>query len=248
MASRQQKPPIRIPALSSENSNPATIFFLHGYDDDAEGFVNIAQQFQAANKLPHLKWVFPNAPWNHEAMANAWYPPTSFSPIPVGRSSTENEEDEDEFNEEGEDEILSSVEYLCTLIDEEIKSGVKTERIVIGGFSQGCAISLVTSLASRYQGKIGGVVALSGYLPRGKKIFEGRKKFMKDESKMKVLLAHGTKDMLVPMRVFRDTKARVERTIGEEALESKEYEGMGHVTSGAEFRDICTFLEKILPE
>lgn len=179
------------------------------------------------------------------------YPPTSFSPIPVGRSSSaENEEDEDEFNEEGEDEILGSVEYLCTLIDEEIKSGVKPSRIVIGGFSQGCAISLVTGLASRYQGKIGGVVALSGYLPRGKKILEGRKGFVKQEGGegMRILLAHGTKDLLVPMRVFRDTKARVVRTVGEEALQAKEYEGMGHVTSGAEFRDICTFLEKVVPE
>lgn len=184
-------------------------------------------------------------------MANAWYPPTSFSPIPVGRSSAGNEnEEEDEFNEEGEEEILSSAEYLCTLIDEEIKNGVKPSRIVIGGFSQGCAISLVTGLASRYQGKIGGVVALSGYLPRGKKILEARKGFVKQDAGegMKVLLAHGTKDLLVPMRVFRDTKKRVERTVGEEMVESKEYEGMGHVTSGAEFRDICTFLEKLVPE
>jgi predicted esterase len=187
-------------------------------------------------------------------MANAWYPPTSFSPIPVGRSTQSSieaeEEDEDEFSEEGEEEILKSVEYLCGLIDEEIKKGVKPERILIGGFSQGCAISLVTAMASRYQGKIGAVVALSGYLPRGKQILEGRRKYTKQESGqgMKIFLAHGTKDMLVPMRVFRDTRARVVRTVGEEVLESREYEGMGHVTSGVELRDVCAFLEKIVPE
>ncbi|KAE8444341.1 hypothetical protein EG329_000651 [Mollisiaceae sp. DMI_Dod_QoI] len=175
-----QKPPQRIPAPNAGTSNPATIIFLHGYDDDADGWINIAQQFHAANKLPHLTWVFPNAPWNLEAMANAWYTPTSFSPIPVGRSAQssvqkEEEEDEDEFNEEGEEEILKSVEYLSGLIDGEVKNGVKLERIVIGGFSQGCAVSLVTALASRYQGKIGAVVGLSGYLPRGKKIMEGRR-------------------------------------------------------------------------
>ncbi|KUJ13868.1 alpha/beta-hydrolase [Mollisia scopiformis] len=252
----KQKPPQRVEAPSSRTSNPATFFFLHGYDDDADGCINIAQQFHAANKLPHMSWVFPNAPWNHDAMANAWYPPTSFSPIPVGRSTQasfqaeEEEEEEDEFNEEGEEEILKSVEYLCSLIDEEIKKGVKPERIVVGGFSQGCAISLVTALASRYQGRIGVVVGLSGYLPRGRKIMERRRKFVKQEDGkgMKVFLAHGTKDMLVPMRVFRDTKARLARTVGEEALESWEYEGMGHVTSGAEFRDMCTFLERIVPE
>ena len=79
---------------------------------------------------------------------------------------------------------------------------------------------------------------------------EGRRKYVKQESGqgMKIFLAHGTKDALVPMRVFRDTKARVTRTVGEEALESREYEGMSHVCSGPELRDVCAFLEKIVPE
>lgn len=187
-------------------------------------------------------------------MANAWYPPTSFTPIPVGRSSQSSiqkeDGEDDEFNEEGEDEILQSVEYLCGLIDEEIKKGVRQERIVIAGFSQGCAISLVAGLASRYQGKIGGVVGLSGYLPRGKTILEGRRRYQKEESGkgMRIFLAHGTRDMLVPMRVFRDTKARIVSTVGEEVLESHEYEGMGHVTSGPEFRDMYEFLERVVPK
>jgi predicted esterase len=182
-----------------------------------------------------------------------WYPPTSFSPIPVGRSSKPDDEDDDEFNEEGEDDILESVEYICGLIDEEIKNGVEVGRIVVGGFRQGCAVSLVLGLASRYAGKIGGVVGLSGYLPRGGKIKAARGKFEKagdGEKGMKIFLAHGTKDMLVPMRVFRDTKARVQHTVGEgrEVLECHEYEGMSHVMSGPELRDMCTFLEKVVPE
>jgi hypothetical protein len=50
------------------------------------------------------------------------------------------------------------------------------------------------------------------------------------------------------MRVFRDTKERVALTVGEGFLETHEYEGMGHVTSGPEFRDMCTFLERVVPE
>jgi predicted esterase len=90
-------------------------------------------------------------------MTNAWYTPTSFSPIPVGRPSfsTEPDASDDEFNEEGEDEILASVEYVCGLIDAEIERGVKPERIVVGGFSQGCAVCLITGLASRWKGKLG---------------------------------------------------------------------------------------------
>lgn len=187
-------------------------------------------------------------------MSTAWYPPTAFSPIPVGRSSNPEDEDDDEFNEESEDDILQSVDNICGLIDEEVKKGVEVERIVVGGFSQGCAISLILGMASRYAGKIGGVVGLSGYLPRGPKIKAGREKFKAqkggEEGKqvMKIFLAHGTKDMLVPMRVYRDAKARVAHTAGEEVLETHEYQGMSHVLSGPELRDMCIFLEKVVPE
>lgn len=159
-----QKPPRRIDAPDSTNSKPATFIFLHGFGDDSDGWISetlpvppappglpppvfaailtlstdIAQQFHSANKLPYLSWVFPNAPHNHEAMTNAWYTPTSFSPIPVGRSSENavKEDDDDEFNEEAEDEILKSVEYVCGLIDEEVKRGIDLNRIIVGGFSQ----------------------------------------------------------------------------------------------------------------
>jgi predicted esterase len=64
---------------------------------------------------------------------------------------------------------------------------------------------------------------------------------------MRLFMGHGTRDMLVPMRVFRDAKSRIEKVVGGDVMECKEYEGMGHVTSGAEFRDMCGFLEKVVP-
>lgn len=157
------------------------------------------------------------------------------------------EEIEEADSPEAEDEILASVEYVCSLIDKEVKNGVKAERIVVGGFSQGCAISLVTGLSSRYAGKLGGIVGLSGYLPKGPKMQELRKKYLK-ESKMRVFLGHGSKDMLVPMRVFREAKGKVEKIVSENKVRVEVYEGMGHVASGAEFRDMCGFLEEVLPE
>ncbi|TVY36556.1 Acyl-protein thioesterase, partial [Lachnellula subtilissima] len=124
---------IDAPDAKASASNPATFIFLHGFGDDADGWTNIAQQFHAANKLPHLTWVFPNAPHNHEAMTQAWYTPTAFSPIPVGRSSAAVGEDEEE-EEEDEDGILQSVEYIYGLVDGEVKRGVDLNRIVVGGF------------------------------------------------------------------------------------------------------------------
>lgn len=149
--------------------------------------------------MPHLTWIFPNAPHNHEALAQAWYTPTNFSPIPVGRSSAPTgEENEDEDDEQVEEEVLNSAEYVRGLVDEEVRKGVELKRIVLGGFSQGCAVSLVAGLAGHYKGRLGGIVGLSGYLPKGKRIRSERESYEKGD--MKVFIGHGTKDMLVPVR------------------------------------------------
>jgi dienelactone hydrolase len=151
------------------------------------------------------------------------------------------------------------------LIDQEIENGVDVKRIVIGGFSQGCAVALTTGLGSRYAGRIGGVVGLSGYLP-DEKVIRNAMKSIDGRGKIKLFLAHGTRDMLVPvstdifhaqggnvnswlaqMRIFRASKRRLEEVIGEENLDTPTYEGMGHTTCGAELRDLCSFLERIVP-
>jgi predicted esterase len=49
------------------------------------------------------------------------------------------------------------------LIEEEIKSGIKSERIIVGGFSQGGACALY--ITYQYNKPLGGCIVLSGYLP-----------------------------------------------------------------------------------
>ena len=72
---------------------------------------------------------------------------------------------EDSDEEDDAEGMMKSVEYICGLVDKEVEGGVPVERTVVGGFSQGCAISLLVGLVSRYKGKLAGVVGLSGYLP-----------------------------------------------------------------------------------
>lgn len=49
------------------------------------------------------------------------------------------------------------------MIENEIKGGIPANRIVIGGFSQGGALALYSAL--KFPQKLGGVVALSCWLP-----------------------------------------------------------------------------------
>ncbi len=214
--------------------------------------------------MTHATWIFPTAPYSHGSGTTAWFEPGTFSSLPLGRSTNEASNSEIGGKDEDQEGILKSVEYICELIDEEIQRGVEPDRIVVVGFSQGCVISLTVSIGSRYAGRIAGAVGLSGALPSREAIEKAKchsviskqssensgKTIRKDE--MRIFLAHGTKDFIIPVRYFRSTRERLEQILGEDAngkqkLEPHEYEGMGHAMSSKEFMDMCEFLEKVIP-
>lgn len=168
--------------------------------------------------------------------------------MPPKRSGEYDAEENDE--DEDEDGMMKSVDYICGLIDKEVEAGVPVERIVVGGFSQGCPISLLVGLISRYKGKLGGVVGLSGGLPlsgRVGKVMEEREEKGQNTPHTKWFLAHGSRDQMVPKWVFMRSKDKLEGWEGGR-VEAKLYEGMGHATVGAEVRDLCAWLERVLPE
>lgn len=83
-------------------------------------------------------------------------------------------------DDEDEEGLWASVKSIQSLVEEEVKAGIKEERIVVGGFSQGAAISLLTGLTSERNvgpelseccrdadnaAQLAGVVCLSGWLP-----------------------------------------------------------------------------------
>ena len=70
-----------------------------------------------------------------------------------------------------------------------------SQRIVVGGFSQGAAVTYLSVLTS--ERKLGGAITLSGYLPLRKKITSMRT----DASKKTPWFAgHGEADQVVPVR------------------------------------------------
>ena len=70
--------------------------------------------------------------------------------------------------DEDEDGMLRSAASIRKLIEEEIGLGIDSSRILLGGFSQGGAMSLLTALTSDF--KLAGVACLSGWLPLQNKI------------------------------------------------------------------------------
>lgn len=64
---------------------------------------------------------------------------------------------------EDEDGIRKATEMVHAMIAEEIAAGIPSNRIVIGGFSQGGALALYSALT--YAQPLAGVIALSTWLP-----------------------------------------------------------------------------------
>jgi predicted esterase len=91
--------------------------------------------------------------------------------------------------------MMISRDYLRGLIQAEIDSGIPANRIVLGGFSQGGAMALLTGLTAKV--KLAGIVGLSSYLPLDDKI-----PALLEESnlnqKTPLLMGHGSTDMVVP--------------------------------------------------
>lgn len=59
--------------------------------------------------------------------------------------------------------MAASMLDLELIIAAEKKEGIEEKRIVVGGFSQGAGLSLI--MGARREGKLGGILSMSGYMP-----------------------------------------------------------------------------------
>ena len=250
------KPPHVLEPTDPKSGRPATFIFLHGYGDDAEGLpLGLAQQFQMYNRMTHLKWVLPNAPRDRDSGGQAWYAPKALPKAMKPR--VPGHEDEEDDNPEGiepddEEGILRAVGTLDALVKEELeKLGGDASRLVVGGFSQGCAISTVWGLVGEQRRNCAGIVGLSGYFPLETRIEAIRKEKGGEESAAeggkRWFMAHGVKDMLVPIRLFAEGIQKLEKYVDKEKIEGHVYETMVHSTAPAELRDLLGFLNGVVP-
>ena len=88
---------------------------------------------------------------------------------------------------------------LNQLIDEvKVQNNLKANKIILGGFSQGCMISLQTGIKRR--DKINSIIGYSG------KIIDTEHLSKNIVSRPKVILMHGDKDEIVPINFFLEAK------------------------------------------
>ena len=212
--------------LESGKKPTASIIVLHGLGADGTDFVPIAQELEL-DPIGEVRYVFPHAPVmpvtiNGGMSMRAWY----------DILGTEVERREDERG------LRASQAMVEALIEREIERGIEASRIVLMGFSQGCAMTLMTGL--RYGQRLAGLVGLSGYLPLAA-VTEAERHSANHDTP--IFLAHGSVDQVIP--IARATASRdALRALGH-AVEWHEYP-MPHSVCAEEITDLNRWLLKTL--
>jgi len=226
------RPALVVPALKKHT---ATVIVAHGLGDSGAGWVFLAENWRRRGKFEHVKFVFPNAPTipitvNFGMEIPGWYDIVDFS----GLASRQDRPG-----------ILNSRNVFTKFITDEIASGTPSNRIVLGGFSQGGAMSIFTG-ATMPDIKLGGVFGLSCYALLGDEF----KKMAAEEAKgvnkaTPFFLGHGDEDPLVKHAWGLSTAALL-GDLGHK-VEFKTYNGLEHSAAPEEIDDLEAFLNECIP-
>ncbi|CAI5759712.1 unnamed protein product [Candida verbasci] len=219
-------------AVRINNQAKSAIIFLHGLGDTGNGWSFLPQVIQQTKLVQEpINYIFPNAPSIPITVNNGYIMPGWFDIYEFGNPNAK--QDIQGF--------FKSCDVLKSLIKEQIdKYDIKPEKIIIGGFSQGAAVSLAT--ISLLDFKIGGCIALSGFCP------------VKDELKPKINSAnfdtpifqgHGTVDPIVNFDYGKKT-SELYKSWGFKDLKFHEYDGVAHSASEEELIDVIRFIKNIL--
>ncbi|MEO7335237.1 MAG: dienelactone hydrolase family protein [Caldimonas sp.] len=207
--------------------NPtASVIVLHGLGADGNDFVPIAEQLDLASVGP-VRFIFPHAPTmpvtlNGGYVMRAWYDILGT----------------DLVRREDEAGLRKSQAAVEASIAKERSRGVASTRIVLAGFSQGCAMTLMTGL--RCAERLAGLVGLSGYLPLADQARAERTAMNAD---LPIFLAHGRMDPVIPLA--RATASRDALVALGHPVEWHEYP-MPHSVCPEEVRDLERWLCKVL--
>jgi len=138
--------------------------------------------------------------------------------------------------------MLSSAQAINEIITAEVDAGIPSDKIVIGGFSQGCVMATLTGLTT--ERKLAGIVALSGWLPLRNKM----KAMMSDHARnLPIFWGHGTMDPVVQYKWGQMSANILKEDLKVKDVTFKSYD-MGHSSHPKEIQDLKEWLSNVLPK
>lgn len=167
--------------LPAAGAHKATVIWLHGLGADGNDFVSIVPEL-GLGREHGIKFVFPHAPVRPVTLNNG-YPMRAWYDI-VGLSRT---------GPQDTPGIRESAQRITRLLEAEMAAGIASTKLVLAGFSQGCAMALHTGL--RFHQPLAGIIGLSGYLPVETTLAG---EAHAENLKTPILMVHGSQDPVVP--------------------------------------------------
>ena len=210
--------------------NPtATVIWMHGLGADGNDFAPMVPELRLGS-APAIRFVFPHAPMipvtiNNGYVMRAWYD-ISYGDL-EGKSR--------QADEKG---VRASRAEIEKLIAREVARGIRANKIVIAGFSQGGAIALHTGL--RHAAPLAGIMALSTYLPAPHTLPAEAAAANRD---IALFYAHGSDDQVIPIAMAETSRQTL--SAAGYAVDWHEYP-MQHSVCLEEIRDISAWLQTVL--
>jgi phospholipase/carboxylesterase len=204
----------------------ASIIVLHGLGADGRDFLPVAQALDLRT-VGDVRYVLPHAPIRPVTLNNGYPMRAWYDIIALGGRSAE--------DEAGLREAQQSVNEL---VERERNRGVAPGRVVLMGFSQGCAVALMAGL--RHRDRLAGIAGLSGYLPLASTL---PAELAAPNADLPVFLAHGSDDPTIA--VARGQQSRDALAALGLPVEWHEY-AMGHEVCNAELADLQRWLRRVL--
>ena len=223
--------------IPATKKHTATLICVHGLGDSGSGWTFLAENWRGRSKFEDVAFVFPSAPSipitvNMGMEMPGWYDILNFDTL--NRSD----------DEAG---ILRSRNYLHSLINQQIADGIPPSRIILGGFSQGGAMSVFAGLTFRE--KLAGVFGLSCYQLLPEK-FDTLITETGAEDKIRshppVFMGHGEEDPLVKLEWGRATADGLKKKGFQ--VDFHTYPGLPHSADPKEIDELEAWVEKRLAE
>ncbi|KAM4657205.1 acyl-protein thioesterase 2 isoform 1-T1 [Amazona ochrocephala] len=214
--------------VSGAERETAAVIFLHGLGDTGHSWADALSSI----RLPYVKYICPHAPripvtLNMKMVMPSWFDLMGLTP----------DAPEDEAG------IKKAAENIKAIIEHEMKNGIPPNRIILGGFSQGGALSLYTALTCQHQ--LAGIVALSCWLPLHKAFPQAANNGVNKD--IAILQCHGEMDPMIPVRFGALTAEKLKSVVTPTKVQFKTYPGVMHSSCPQEMMAVKEFIEKLLP-
>jgi phospholipase/carboxylesterase len=158
----------------------ASVLWLHGLGANGHDFADLTSSLG----LPEnhgIRFIFPHAPEQPVSLNGGRSMPAWYDILGVSFGSAQDAQG-----------IRRAEQWVREWLDHEQQQGIPSNRLFVGGFSQGGALALHSGL--RYFEPLGGIIALSTYLPLADTL---EKEGAPNNKKIPIWMAHGTFDPVV---------------------------------------------------